>query len=322
MNGNISKGEIFKILNSVPDLPCISPVDQPCNGKIIDSHSIQKARALRILSENGHVKMFDVKLTFDTVPKAKMVDAGINEATTFRALCGKHDKSLFVDIDDLPLENPSSKQLFLLAYRSFLKGYYEKKSSSYVFEKNYELTKLNQKLKNKILDASNLNRIAEIKDFEELKNIFDKAYISGTFTDFDFLFKKVDRLPFSVSSFFAPTFSLSGQKIYDPFNVSAPAPRIALDVFPVDGGSMFSFCVPKLFKEEAESLMAPFAGNLSDVQMVNLIWQLSLRYCENVAVNPTFWNDLSSEVQNEIETFFHLSLGFEWVPCSTNCCIF
>jgi hypothetical protein len=76
------------------------------------AHSIQKAKALKTISVNDHVKTFSAELSFDEPPEPNVEDKGINRPTTFRGLCSRHDNLMFIPIDDHTLDNPTDEQLF------------------------------------------------------------------------------------------------------------------------------------------------------------------------------------------------------------------
>ena len=90
-------------------LRCVFPC---CNERAIQSHTISKEDALRSISKNGKV------ITFKSIIKGttrimEPTYIGINEATTFRGFCKKHDL-LFERIDHGLYENEYDLVLQLL----------------------------------------------------------------------------------------------------------------------------------------------------------------------------------------------------------------
>lgn len=98
---------------------CLSP-GMNCNEAAIKAHSIQNARVLERLSEDGHIVALEMKPNNDG-PILQFAKIGRNLASTFTGLCAKHDAELFREIDQTEFNPKYSKQKFLLAYRAVTK---------------------------------------------------------------------------------------------------------------------------------------------------------------------------------------------------------
>ncbi|MGY3342031.1 MULTISPECIES: hypothetical protein [unclassified Bradyrhizobium] len=94
--------------------------DLTCKNKPVDAHSIQNARVLELIQENGHVLMPDFRLVGGE-PKLAFVKIGRNDASTFTGLCSKHDIELFKAIDTESLNVRKREHLEQLAYRSVMR---------------------------------------------------------------------------------------------------------------------------------------------------------------------------------------------------------
>jgi hypothetical protein len=96
---------------------CLAP-GLPCTGTPIRAHSVQNAKVLDLLAQDGHVIAPQVRLDAKTGPAIEFALVGRNRATTFAGLCGEHDRSIFAQIEtgELDLDNPAHR--FLLAYRA------------------------------------------------------------------------------------------------------------------------------------------------------------------------------------------------------------
>jgi hypothetical protein len=92
-----------------------------CQDKPIRAHSIQNARVLDLIQEQGHVVMPRVKLWNDKPPTYEFERVGRNDASTFTGLCAKHDAELFKTLDTQPLDLSNEQHKRLLAYRSVMR---------------------------------------------------------------------------------------------------------------------------------------------------------------------------------------------------------
>jgi hypothetical protein len=98
-----------------PDLDCSKPA--------IRAHSIQNGGTLAELCEDDHVYVLQAKPTLAYEPEMpEFVWVGRNRATTFTGLCNEHDTKLFRPIERAPLDLSNPEHVFLMTYRSALRG--------------------------------------------------------------------------------------------------------------------------------------------------------------------------------------------------------
>lgn len=108
---------------------CLCPKSHkiPCQGKIINAHTVSKSGSLKHISRNGHIYTFLLTLEkfIQAKDKAKNLQelTGINKASTFTGFCKTHDRILFS-----PIENDdfiaTKEQVFLLSYRALSREIY------------------------------------------------------------------------------------------------------------------------------------------------------------------------------------------------------
>lgn len=126
---------------------CLHPNKDECDEKIIKAHAIQNNRILNKISENGMIISMDgvQHLIFQTAETK-----GRKIATVFTGFCKYHDKILFQEIEDKPF-TCTSKQLFLLTYRTMAWHYHKKQEQinatcihyEKLREEGYDLAKSN-----------------------------------------------------------------------------------------------------------------------------------------------------------------------------------
>ena len=135
---------------------CLHPNKDECDEKIIKAHAIQKNRILNKISENGMIISMDgvQHLIFQTAETK-----GRKIATVFTGFCKYHDKILFQEIEDKPF-TCTSKQLFLLTYRTMAWHYHKKQEQinatcihyEKLREEGYDLAKSNDFLDYLLVD--------------------------------------------------------------------------------------------------------------------------------------------------------------------------
>ena len=108
---------------------CMYPIDDPaspdldCGKPAIRAHSIQNKGKLGELCEGDHVCVLQGKPILDYEPQMpEFVKVSRNRATTFTGLCNEHDTALFLPIESRPLDLSDPEHVFLLTYRSALRG--------------------------------------------------------------------------------------------------------------------------------------------------------------------------------------------------------
>jgi hypothetical protein len=109
--------EVSKAARS-PDM-CFHPhAPGDCTQTIVNAHLVQKKILLDGVAENGHVLEFSAEAGHilrngPFVPRSR----GVNEASTFRGFCQKHDDQFFACLEKKPLEF-IRHQAFLMLYRA------------------------------------------------------------------------------------------------------------------------------------------------------------------------------------------------------------
>lgn len=97
---------------------CFAP-PFPCPHPPIRAHSIQNARVLDLLAQDGHLIAPSIRLQASRPPDIDFKPIGRHKgATTFRGLCSVHDRELFAAIETKLIDVTNPEHLFLLAYRA------------------------------------------------------------------------------------------------------------------------------------------------------------------------------------------------------------
>lgn len=208
-----------------------------CSSDIIAAHSIQNKNVLEVISDDsGHV------YTFSLDDNKKIEKIGVNKASIFNGLCGKHDNEIFEYIDNGSYSTLESKKAnFLYAFRALAKELYtkinvvSKHDRFFEWHDNKEIDRLKRKFQ--YLGDTELDRlfakgsiVRESIDYHrmaisELRACFDRFlhyYHSEDFFRVRTVSFKFRGNNIAASTCFAPEFNTRGQKVNDIEDLSKP----------------------------------------------------------------------------------------------------
>jgi len=97
--------------------------DGECKGKIIRSHSVQNNRILNKLSKDNHVYIKSKEIKTNGSANSGIELEGRNQASVFTGFCEKHDRDIFLPIENCNYEKGNKEQEFLFSYRALAKEY-------------------------------------------------------------------------------------------------------------------------------------------------------------------------------------------------------
>jgi len=109
-------------INSEAEVKECFAKDDTCN-HIIPAHRIQKKGPLKLLEEkvkgnNKVVHLGSFKKSIKRKSFTELKPIGKQVATTFKGFCGKHDRSIFSDIDNNQFDLENDKHCFLFTYKT------------------------------------------------------------------------------------------------------------------------------------------------------------------------------------------------------------
>lgn len=269
-----------------------------CN-EIINAHSIQKSGMLKEISIDGHVYGIDTHFgnTIKNKGKLSLKKNGIKEISTFRGFCKKHDNELFEIIDNNLFE-PNLIQCFLYAYRSICREFYVQENTTTIFTKAIEIEKDQvtiDLLKNLLKDNKRNYEILKLH-----KEKFDKCLEKNNFDEIEsccYNFSEKPNIAFSGISY--PDFDFLGNKLQDLVSNDF-AHMITFCSAPTEKGWSYVFTWHKSSNKVADRFLRSLATiayertGLED-HLFRLIFT-----CDNFAINPTWWENLSSKSASEI----------------------
>jgi len=110
-----------------------------CENAPIRAHSMQNARILESIQEDGHVIGIEVFLKSGEL-HVGFRKIGRNKATTFLGLCSHHDTEIFSHLDQNLLDLNDDKTCLLLTWRAITHEMAEKMEQGVKFQSEYQVT--------------------------------------------------------------------------------------------------------------------------------------------------------------------------------------
>lgn len=270
-----------------------------CEEPAIRAHSIQNARYLDLLAEDGHVIAFSRRFDVDKGLSIDYTRVGRNRATTFEGLCTSHDNELFSAIEVGELDLESSQHKFLLAYRATIREFHAtcdavcKVQGAYV--KRVELG-IDPKDEPSPSGMFAVERMIISHETYLYKLLFDEAYASRNFDAVTH-----DVLPLDVEQ---PTIGLSSLFSLDGVLRGDSTVRVCASVLPI---SPQSTVVVLSYLSDDAPLARAHLSRVLDSEGYHQRYELSklfLNSCDNFVIAPSYFRLWTSEKRDAVREFF------------------
>ncbi len=301
--------EIINNYNKTPKY-CLHPEASRdnCKGRIIKAHTIQRNGGLNKIATNGHVYYFDNNIM--SIVKnngfAKLKLTGIKEATTFTGFCSLHDNETFKPLEDHEFRN-TYEQTFLLAYRAICKEIHAKNFQLSLIPQIRETDK-GKSLSEQIItqDFCGLNQKGADKGLEDLmiyKKEYDAKLISNNFDDLHHYIIEIDETPdILCSGAFYPEIDFNGQVLQstDDFNnLSIKLDLITFSIICTDSGGAIVFSW--IGESKINNKLVASINSLPHSEISNKIIEFAFEYFENIAISPSWWDNLNDDTRSKIQ---------------------
>lgn len=281
-------------------------------GKIIKAHSIQRSKSLESIAENGHVyvisqKFTDIRNNFGRICYKK---EGINNVSTFKGFCDKHDNELFEPIDN-QFFIPSDHQVCLYAYRSICRELFVKENSLKLWEELSEEAQDNQA----VTDLNNMMKKGlsfSLINLTRIKRSFDAMLESNNFECINYVaFVSSSKQVISFSGLFYPEFDFLGNQLQDLSNQSENLRLITFCSAPMSENKWgFVFAWHKDCADICKQFIGSIAYQLHEKKNIDdFFFRLIICNSENHAISPNWWENLSNERKEEISILATQSIG-------------
>ncbi len=270
--------------------------------QIIGAHSIQKNGALSLIAEAG--KVYAPSKNFGDIRREKgrlaYTRQGINQVSTFRGFCDRHDNQLFEPIDNFPLL-PTPQQVLLYAYRSICKELFAKEVNASLFEKCASQRRGNSALREFLEGTCKATRFG-LDNLSKQKEEFDKSLRSGTFGDVrSVLFCSQEEPVLAFSGLLYPEFDFLGTQLQDLADHSSVLDLLTFSFAPMEKGWGILFAWHADSSQACIAFMRSLATVIHDGGDIgDCLFRLIVTNCENMAMRPQWWESLSQGDRNEI----------------------
>ena len=294
---------------------CLHPNKHECDEKIIKAHAIQNNRILNKISENGMVVSMDgvQHLMFQTAETK-----GRKITTVFTGFCKYHDKTLFQEIEDKPFVC-SSKQFFLLTYRTMAWHYHKKQeqinatSIQYdkLLQKGYDCSKSEDFLSYlTMLSLGNSDNTAE-------KRVFDNHLLNEEYDAISSIIWEIPyEISFAVSMMYELEHDIKGNRIND-LKSHETVKKIYLNIFPSDGKSL---CIWSWLKEN-DSVFKPFSKQFKGLTVSdkeNYFNNNLPRWTDSIVISPRLWDSWQQPIQEAFITHANFDVLYRQMESETN----
>ncbi|GAA0873994.1 hypothetical protein GCM10009118_04020 [Wandonia haliotis] len=286
---------------------CFHHNKEECEGKIKQSHSIQRNGRLSIIEGevNGNQSIYTFT-SFKSSPERmlqSLVPIGKKEASTFFGFCDYHDTNLFSPIENFEFDD-SDEHLFLHSYRSFAHSYHRKQEEVNIYsnpESDFIKT-----LPPQFVDTFIEGLQMGVNDVKPHKESLDKALDNKEYDYLEYLVYEKDGLyPFAVSSGMSPRVSYSGKPMNNHVDETLPW-SMPLITFLPDKAKTFVIIAAFPDDKNAVNLLDELY-ELNDYQLERAITSLIIANCENTFFSPKVWRKMSDKQKRELLNEFEIN---------------
>ncbi|MGP5407606.1 YecA family protein [Psychrobacter celer] len=286
-----------------------------CNN-IIKAHAVSKSSGLSDIADStNHVLGLKQNLVNFQKSKGKFrfERIGINNASTFKGFCAKHDKLLFSCFEDKPFVG-TREQCTALTYRSVAKEIYAKENAveaAKFMSRNVDrgLPLILQIDKQEKIYPYRLGSEMALHELYTLKNSLDSKLSNNSDNLYSFLvIESTSPLPIVVSSITNPTHDFKDKHLQDLADLESIPDYLIFNAFTSHGKGFIVFS----WSKEAE-VIDEFINSLLEIdkkEMFSYLVNFFFSSAENTFISPDWWNSLNTEQQHKIETFFKVGANY------------
>ncbi len=295
---------------------CLAPTSwtNKCDGPIVQAHTVSKSGSLRRIARKGHV--YSLKLMLGAgngsygqsifTPKLQ----GINHASTFSGFCARHDDLIFSPLEKQVFEG-TSEQCFLLGYRALARELYAKRASVENLDLLQDLDKgwsveeqIRYQTENQALD---LGVRTGYRDALAYKSDYDKILAKGRFEDVrGYVIEFANPPSLMCSGSILPEQDFRGAVLQDLGRLSKTLDLLTFSSF--FGGK--SGVVVFSWLSSSNRSCAAFTDSLHaipDELLTDSLLRFFFEHCENIHLNPVWWEDLHERNRDALIKRFSIS---------------
>lgn len=284
---------------------------EECDAQIINAHSIQNNRFLNKISENGDIYSFKHGITESNKLIWELDKFGRKSFSTFKGFCKKHDKELFLLIEDVEYKG-SKEQNFLFAFRALSKEYHAKKETVNFIKKSLDELEKNvpfgieyieqKSIFNKKLSIEETTLKIYENEFSKLKTQIKNNTYNGITT---LTLELNEEYPIVCNSTFIPYKTVDMEEMYDKENYDKIQsgeinPAIFLNIFPLDGKTIILISYLEEYENYIAKYLKSFTKEENDsIELKHKISTMIIQHCENIGFSPKYIREKFEESELE-----------------------
>lgn len=271
---------------------------EACANEAIRAHSVQNSGALDLIAEDGHVVMVQQNIKNNSL-HVSFANVGRNRATTFTGLCAEHDAQLFRPIDTQPIDDFNLEHLFLVAYRSVLKGFHSALHAGSmvqgIFAKGVELGVLPED--GEAMFAATMQLLGAFQFYPVVKH-FHNLFATQSFERLNHVTLKLSAPHYGVAAtgVFLP---VEAEHKYDPDDPQL----LVFNLFPMRDYLYVQFSWRPEADQAMRAAVAPIVAATGDYQLY-LLSKFILKYTETFVLAPSLHESFSEQKIWTIQKYF------------------
>ena len=296
-----------KLRDSFSTKTCLAPksFSSQCVNQIARAHTISKSGSLELIARAGHVYSFVPSFENLTKNNGILVPElfGINRASTFTGFCARHDDTIFAPLEKVEFCG-THEQCFLLAYRALAREAFTKSSQSSHIQFSRTLDRgrpLPEQIALQRFAAAHQAGIeAGLKDVRVHKTRYDDLLVAGNFESVRaYVIEFEGAPPVMASGSLFPEFDFDGNAV-QTFKIGEDLPAL------VSHASVYSGTrgvVAFIWLEDSDPACVPLVRSLHalrDRDLSDAILRFLFEFCENVHIQPDWWEGLPAESRNAL----------------------
>lgn len=309
---------------------CLHPeAPTNCNGKPIDSHTIQRGKALTAIAKDGHVlkvtmnpgvlfkwmssaesmghPALDILKSHKDAGKLEPQRIGLRDASVFPGFCGWHDNGTFTPIEEVPLIF-NDEQCFLFTYRAACMELWAKRCKVKVTAAAQEEG-----------TSEFLELLSEVDDLAQTEHLsrkvrLDQMLLTGDYNELHYLVVELNSNPgVATSGVFAPEVDFSDQPLQSIEDLETPLQHLTYAIIPeTDSGYVLMGWEGD--RPAVERFVDSFL-QLDPALWPDAIYTVAFESIENTFFSETWWNSLTP-LQQQWVTLRSLTGGLGLRPIS------
>lgn len=273
------------------------PASDPCGGRVIKAHTVQRKGGLASIAEKGHVLSVKptMKSLIEDMGESWPRPIGVGKASVFPGFCEKHDTSIFKAVEGASLAL-NADHAFLLAYRAIAYERFSKEGQRRGTEiqrdmdRDYEFWK--QAAVQQLLHDTMFGIQMGLADIERTKSEFDIRLLNNDRQGFHHLAVRFDRvLPIVACTAFHPEFDFAGKQLQRLGHGDADFDMVTLTVTAYEGHTVAIFGWVGDVDGPAGRLAGSF-NELPEETRADALLRLLFVQTDNLFLRPSWWESI------------------------------